>query len=165
MGETVRHGFSEEELRDAHREQHIPDTCWAACLAMGSGLLGVRDENNEFRWFNRAKANSQVQPNGRILEADFLTLATHWNQTGGHFKIKIYKKEDIAAQFSELLGTKKVVMLWSEQHAVILGAIEFIEGQREKARFRILDPARGGVETWDLMKVVGFTAEYVVVMG
>jgi hypothetical protein len=159
-------GHDREKLAAAARKQHQPETCWATCMAMASDLLGAKEEANEIKWFKRAKTTSKVMKSGRILEQDFLTMAKEWNSGPGgqRFKIKIYKKEEFAAHMGKALQEKHVLLLWSKEHSVVLGAMAQIPRGEEQPRldFSVLDPAVGRPTIWSLQDIYHFTDEFVV---
>jgi hypothetical protein len=143
-----RWGHLEPTLINAAREQLIPDTCWACSLAIASAILDVKVENNEIRWFQRAKKRGLTEVNGRISVQNFLKLSNDWNQRHSSlFKICLYNNLEIAPKLASLLANGNVVLLFSAEHVIVLGAL--IQ-QGDTAILRIIDPASKGVQSWTI---------------
>lgn len=157
--ETFKYfGFSEDRMAAAARQQGNPDTCWAACLAVASSLVGATKWDNELKWYQLAQKNGVLSKPPRILENEFITLANNVSA----LRMKVYAKNDIAPHISRLLAENHVLLLWSEQHSVVLGRSWATRINPTSAMFSVIDPAVGAPRTWTLADVVAFTDSFVV---
>lgn len=151
-------GFSADRMKAAARKQHQPETCWAACLAIASALVGADEWNNEMKWYQLAKRNDLLSKPPRIKENEFLEFARNISA----LRMSVYNKNDLAPHMAQRLAENHVILLWSEGHSVVLGRSWSAKINPTTAMFSVIDPAVGQPEDWTLQQVIGFTDTYVV---
>jgi len=157
--ETYKYfGFPADRMKAAARTQHQPETCWAACLAIASALVGADGWNNEMKWYQLASRNELLSNPPRIKEDEFLTLTKNVSA----LRMSIYDKNALAPHMAQRLAENHVILLWSEGHSVVLGRSWSAKINPTTATFSVIDPAVGQPDDWTLQQVTGFTDTYVV---
>lgn len=161
-GQYYKHvGFKFGDLEKAAREQHTPETCWAAALAISSVLLGKMAWNNEIKWYNTASRSGLVMKNStRILKENLETLI----KGIPGFRVKAYTIPQLAGVIGDSLKNDRVILLMAEEHVVILGQLQLEKGNNSLT-YHVIDSADGRVQIWSQAKFNLFKPVYAAVMS
>jgi len=160
MSSPAVFGFSQPETATAAREQLMPDSCWAAAVATAAQLLKKTDYANEIKIFRIGKAAGLTLPSGRLKGAEcFKSLSA--SLTG--LKLAAYEPAGAFANIPKWLGEKKVILLCSAQHVVVLAGMSVTGGPSGTYTFQLIDPASPGVKSVGFETLKNFKDAVVVV--
>jgi len=154
-------GFKYGALLEVAREQHTPETCWAAAMAMASGLLGKDASNNEMAWYQKGRRSGLVKAGTtRILPEALRDLIR--GLPG--FTVELYSMLGLARALDAALKNDQIVLLMSEEHVILLGQIQ-MHKQSGEMTYHVIDPADGQVVAWTQAKLNEFKPTEAAVIG
>jgi hypothetical protein len=136
-------GFAEGDVATAARVQLTPDTCWAAAIAIAAKLLAKTNYANEITVFGLGKNMGLTLPSGRLKGAECFKLLSS-SMTG--ITMAAYEADSALAKIPGWLGEKKVILLCSAQHVIVLAGMKVGANPNDPAayEFDMIDPATEG---------------------